>query len=280
MAAYARLSNLELILGVANQDIPVLASDFSAAANWVQQNVIPYTPGVYIRYIAVGNEIEPTDPIAPFVLPAMQNIYNALESIPPSQALQYQINVSTAIASSLLGSSFPPSAGAFSESANSYIVPIVKFLAEKRAPLLANIYPYFAYIGDTVNIDINYALFTSPGVVVQDGPFGYQNMFDGMLDACYSALEKAGAPDVEVVVSETGWPSAGGIAATVEYASAYNQNLISHVETSGSPKRAAWPIQTYLFAMFDENLKGPAETERHFGLFTPNKLPKYPITFL
>ncbi|OMO76155.1 Glycoside hydrolase, family 17 [Corchorus capsularis] len=278
MAAYARLSNLELILGVANQDIQALASDFSAAANWVQQNVLPYTPGVYFRYIAVGNEIKPTDAIAPFVLPAMQNIYNALESMAPA----LQINVSTAIDSSLLGSSFPPSAGAFSDSASSYIVPIVKFLAEKRAPLLANIYPYFAYIGDPMTIDINYALFTSPGVVVQDGPFGYQNVFDAMLDAYYSALEKVGAPDVEVVVSETGWPSDGGIAASVVYASAYYQNLISHVETSGtgSPRRAGWPIQAYLFAMFDENLKGPAETERHFGLFSPNKQPKYPIIFL
>ncbi|KAG4941093.1 hypothetical protein JHK87_044964 [Glycine soja] len=51
--------------------------------------------------------------------------------------------------------------------------------------------------------------------------FGYQNLFDAMLDSKYTALEKMGAPNLEIVVSESGWPSLGGDGALVENAHAY-----------------------------------------------------------
>ncbi|KAK6247724.1 hypothetical protein QUC31_019289 [Theobroma cacao] len=278
LRALGMFPDIELILGVPNGDLEALATDASSATDWVQRNILPYAPAANIRYISVGNEVRPMDPAAQFVLPAMQNICNALESA--NNAMEVlQIKVSTSVDATLLGSSYPPSAGAFSDSASSYIIPIVQFLADKGAPLLANIYPYFSYIGDPTSIDLNYALFTSPGVVVQDGAFGYQNLFDAILDAFYSAIEKAGFSNMEVVVSETGWPSDGGTAATIENASTYYQNLINHIQ-NGTPKRPGQPTQTYLFAMFDENQKGPAETERHFGLFSPDKQPKYPISFL
>jgi hypothetical protein len=177
---------------------------------------------------------------------------------------------------SLMGSSYPPSTGSFSDVASSYINPIVAFLAKTGAPLLANVYPYFSYVSNIQNIDLKYALFTSPGVVVRDGNFEYQNLFAASMDALYFALEKAGGANVGVVVTESGWPSAGGIAATVENAGTYYNNLIKFIE-NGTPKRPGY-LETYLFAMFDENQKGPAETERNFGLFLPNKQPKYQLT--
>lgn len=39
------------------------------------------------------------------------------------------------------------------------------------------------------------------------------------------------------------------------------------------------PIGTYLFAMFDKNLKIGAETEKHFGVFYLNKTQKYNLIF-
>ncbi|KAE8037207.1 hypothetical protein FH972_009816 [Carpinus fangiana] len=174
----------------------------------------------------------------------------------------------------LLGISYPPSTGLFSDVATSYMNQIVAFLATTGAPvLLANVYPYYSYTHNTQTIDLNYALLTSPGVVVRDGNLEYQNLFAAIMDALYSTLEKVGGAKVGVIVSESGWPSAGGIAATIENAGTYYSNLIRYSK-NGTPK---WPgyLETYLFAMFDENQKGPAESERNFGLFFPNKQPKY-----
>ncbi|XP_059429816.1 glucan endo-1,3-beta-glucosidase-like [Corylus avellana] len=264
-------SNIELIIGILNKDLQGL-TNAAAATTWVQNNIRNW-PDVKFKYIAVGNEVHPGDAEAQYVLPAIQNIHNAIVAA----SLQDQIKVSTSIDTTLLGSSYPPSAGSFSDSANSYITAIVNFLVSNGAPLLVNVYPYFSYTDDPSQISLPYALFTSPGVVVNDGNLGYQNLFDALVDAHYSALEKVGAPNLKIVVSESGWPSEGGDAASVDNAGTYYKNLINHVK-GGTPKRQGQAIEAYLFAMFDENLKGPEEIEKHFGLFLPNKQNKYQIT--
>nr|BAW35435.1 beta-1,3-glucanase [Nepenthes alata] len=263
-------SNIDLILDVPNDSLKSLASD---ASQWVRTNVAPFVSGVNFRCISVGNEVEPSGPNAQFVLPAMQKVRTALNAVNLGR-----IPVSTAINFDLLGNSYPPSAGSFSSSAASYITPIINFLNTNGAPLLVNIYPYFSYVGNPT-ININYALFTSPGTVVTDTGNGlkYQNLFDAMVDSVYAAVARVGAPNLAVVVSESGWPSDGGTAATTDNASTYIKNLINHVK-GGTPRKQGGPLETYLFAMFDENQKA-AGVEQHFGLFHPNGQPKYQISF-
>ncbi|KAG8377695.1 hypothetical protein BUALT_Bualt08G0059500 [Buddleja alternifolia] len=268
-------SNIELILGVPNTDLQRLASNQANANTWVQNNVRNY-PNVRFRYIAVGNEVSPlrqdTSQYVNFVLPALRNIYNAISAA----GLGNRIRVSTAVETGLLGTSYPPANGAFRSDVNGYLSPIIRFLASTGAPLLANIYPYFSYIGNPRDINLQYALFTSNGIVVPGG-VTYQNLFYAILDAMYAAVERSGGQNVQIVVSESGWPSAGSSVATVENSRLYNTNLIRRAR-DGTPRRPGRAIETYIFAMFDENQKNP-EIERNFGIFRASGQPKYPISF-
>jgi len=263
-----RGSNIELILDVAKETLSSLRNA-NEATNWVNKYVKPYAQNVKIKYITVGNEIKPNDNEAQYILPALQNIQNAISSA----NLQGQIKVSTAIDMTLIGKSYPPNDGVFTDQAKQYLQPIVNFLKNNGAPLLANVYPYFAYTGDKVNIPLDYALFRQQG----NNVVGYQNLFDAQLDSVYAALEKVGASSVKIVVSESGWPSAAGDSASTDNAATYYRNLIDHVR-KGTPKRPG-AIETYLFAMFDENQKPGLPTEQHFGLFNPDTSPKYQISF-
>ncbi|WZZ17775.1 hypothetical protein YC2023_110864 [Brassica napus] len=265
-----RNSNIELILDVPKSDLERIASSQAEADTWIRNNVKNYE-GVRFRYITVGNEVEPSEPAARALFQAMKNIDNAV-----SRA-GLGIKVSTAIDMGATMDTYPPSHGRFRDGYINFLQPVIGFLVSTQSPLLLNSYPYFSYKDDMKDIPLEYALF-KPTPPVIDGQYTYHNLFDAQLDAVYAALEKSGGGSLEVVVSESGWPTQGGPGTSVENAMTYVNNLIQHVK-SGTPRKPGKAIETYIFAMFDENQKGPPELEKFWGMFLPNQQPKYNVNF-
>ncbi|KAE8786436.1 licheninase [Hordeum vulgare] len=263
-------TGIGVIVGAPNYVLPELAASASAAAAWVRANIAAH-PDVSFRYITVGNEVAGSD--TQYLVPAMENVLGALAAAGLGDA----VKVTTAISQATIAVHVPPSAGEFAGESKPFLLPVLQFLERTGAPLLANLYPYFAYTYKAAgDMDVSFMLFTAPGTVVQDGEYGYQNMFDASVDAVHAAVERLGVSGVDVVVSETGWPSAGGEEASVDNARTYNQNLVSHVG-KGTPRRPG-KVETYVFSMFNENLK-EAGVEQNWGLFYPTTDKVYPITF-
>ncbi|KAL1204128.1 Glucan endo-1,3-beta-glucosidase 14 [Cardamine amara subsp. amara] len=103
----------------------------------------------------------------------------------------------------------------------------------------------------------------------------------GLVDALYSAIKALGHSDIEVRISETGWPSKGDeneIGASPENAALYNGNLLRLVQQKkGTPAKQSVPIDVYVFALFNENLKPDPISERNYGLFYPDGKPVYNV---
>lgn len=105
------------------------------------------------------------------------------------------------------------------------------------------------------------------------------NMFDAQVDAIRAALDAKGFTKVEIVVAETGWPHNGDAdepGATVENAREYTSNLVEHLRSlAGTPRVPGKSVETYLFALYDEDLKPGPTSERSFGLFSLNLTENY-----
>ncbi|KAL6634825.1 hypothetical protein ACP70R_027496 [Stipagrostis hirtigluma subsp. patula] len=261
-------TGISVVVGVPNDVVPTIAASPAAAASWVRNNIQAY-PTVSFHYVSVGNELD--GGAAQNLVPAMENMYAALDA-----AGLGNIKVTTAVSQAILGVYSPPSAGEFTAEAQGFMGPVLAFLARTGGPLMADIYPYFSYAYNPSAMDISYALFTAPGTVLQDGDFGYQNLYDTTVDAFIVAMGNHGGAGVPLVVSESGWPSAGGVAASPENARIYNQNLVNHV-ARGTPRHPG-ALETFLFSMFNENLKEDG-VEKNWGLFYPDTTPVYPISF-
>ncbi|XWS71465.1 hypothetical protein CRYUN_Cryun03dG0140100 [Craigia yunnanensis] len=242
-------TNVDFIIGLGNEYLQNM-TDPIKAQNWVLQRVQPHLPQTKITCITVGNEVFKTNDTQLWsdLLPAMRTVYNSLVHL----GLDKQVTVTTAHSLEILGVSYPPSAGAFRQDLGEYLHAILNFHAQ----------PNQGTVDSITNLK-------------------YDNMLYAQVDAVYSAIKAMGHTDIEVRVSETGWPSGGDeneVGATPENAKLYNGNLLKRIEEKQStPAKPNVPIDIYVFALFNENLKTGPASERNYGLYYPDGTPVYNI---
>ncbi|KAK1353608.1 Glucan endo-1,3-beta-D-glucosidase [Heracleum sosnowskyi] len=272
-------SNISVTVCMPNGLLSSAANDQSFTDSWLNSNIVPFCPRTMIEAIAVGNEVFVDPQSTPYLVPAMKNMYASLQKLNFSA----DIKVSSPVALSALQNSYPPSSGSFkSELIEPAIKPMLTFLQQTGSYLMANSYPFFAYEANTDTISLDYALLR-PNEGVKDSANGnvYMSLFEAQLDAVFAALDALNFSDIKVVVSETGWPSAGGdteFGAGIDNAAAYNGNLVRRVLTGGgTPLRPNDKLNVFLFALFNENQKGGPVSERNYGLFYPDTKKVYDI---
>lgn len=271
-------TGIGIVIGAANGDIPALASDPNAATQWINSNVLPFYPASKIIVITVGNEVMISNDqnLISQLLPAMTNMQNALNAA----SLGGKIKVSTVHAMSVLAQSDPPSTGSFI--LQDTMRGLLQFLKDHGSPFTINPYPFFAYQSDPRPETLAFCLFQPNAGRVDSGTgIKYMNMFDAQVDAVHSALNSMGFKDVEIVVAETGWPYRGDpneVGPGVENAKAYNGNLIAHLRSLvGTPLMPGKSVDTYIFALYDEDMKPGPTSERAFGLFKPDLSAAYDV---
>ncbi|CAL9043909.1 glucan endo-1,3-beta-glucosidase 14-like [Musa acuminata AAA Group] len=277
-----RGSGLDLVVSVSNDHLKDMSVNEDNALSWVKENVQPFLPDTRIREIVIGNEVlgGSDQELPEILLGAIKSVYNALKRL----QLADDIMVSTPHSQAVFVNSFPPSSCTFKEDVLVYMKPILDFFSKIGSPFYVNVYPFLAYTYDPDHIDINYALFESnPGIYDAKTNLHYDNMFDAQIDAAYAALEAAGFDKMEVRVSETGWASSGDeneLGATTHNARTYNYNLRKRLfKKKGTPLRPKIVVKAYLFALFNENQKPGASSEKHYGLFKADGSISYDIGF-
>ncbi|XP_027183822.1 glucan endo-1,3-beta-glucosidase-like [Coffea eugenioides] len=270
-------SNVSLTITVGNGDV-LAVSKLPAARSWVSANVLPYYPQTKIHRIAVGNEVIATGDriLIAHLVPAMKSVHEALRLAGISD-----IQVSTPHSMGIMSRSELPSSGRFRRGYDRAIfAPMLEFHCRTGSPFMVCPYPFFGFTSKT----LDYALF-KPNSGVFDNVTGvnYTNMFDAQMDAVFSAMKRLGYDDVDIVVAETGWPSAGdpnqrGV--SLDNAISYNANLVRHVNSGlGTPLMPNRTFDTYIFSLFNEDLK-PGISEQNFGLFRPDFSPVYDVGIL
>lgn len=277
-------TSIEVIVGVTNEEVLRIGESPSAAATWINKNVVAYVPSTNITGIAVGSEVLSTIPnVAPVLVPAMNSLHKALVAA----NLNFRVKVSTPQSMDIIPKPFPPSTATFNSSWNSTIYQLLQFLKNTNSSYMLNAYPYYGYTKGDGIFPIEYALFrplpSVKQIVDPNTLFHYNSMFDAMVDATYYSIEALNFNNIPIVVTETGWPSFGGANepdATEENAELYINNMIQRVmNDSGPPSQPNIAINTYIYELFNEDKRNGPVSEKNWGIFYTNGSTVYPLSF-
>ncbi|KAH6763716.1 hypothetical protein C2S51_014965 [Perilla frutescens var. frutescens] len=309
-------TNISLTMGVSHPDLRDLANCPTAATAWVRRYILRF-PNVTFRSIIVGNEIEPASELGPFVFPAMQNIYRAIGAAglggkirvstsinidllsrwSPPQAGEFKCSVNwfiRPILEFLRDTRAPIGVNVF---------PFYAYLNDRQ-----NINLSFALLqpnngvvyGGVYYDNLFYVIFDAFDAAIErilaatspllSTPRTDSNPIIGKMPPDNSGLNLVVTGNGSPTDNGSSPPPAGlpptifpdalsdGPIATVDNARIYINNLM-RVVRNGTPRRPGRPIETYIFSMFDENLRPGPEYERHFGIFSANGQPKFPFRF-
>ncbi|CAI9296924.1 unnamed protein product [Lactuca saligna] len=273
-------SGIQVTVTVPNQQLLAIAQSNATAANWVSRNILPHITTTNITAISVGNEVLTTTPnTASILVSALKYIHSALIAA----GLDSQIKVSTVHSSSIILDSFPPSQAFFNRTWEPVMTSLLEFLQSTDSYLMLNVYPYHDFIQSNGAIPLDYALFRpltpEKEAIDSNTLLHYTNVFDAVVDAAYFAMLYLNYTNIPIVVTESGWPSKGDSNepdATLDNANTYNSNLIKHVlNTTGTPKHPGVATSTYIYELYNEDLKPGSVSEKNWGLFDSNGKPVY-----
>ncbi|GJN04550.1 hypothetical protein PR202_ga22109 [Eleusine coracana subsp. coracana] len=279
-------TGVEVMVAVPNDLLAAVAADLDRARRWVRENVTKYTfdGGVNIKFVAVGNE--------PFLkayngtfdrttVPALRNIQRALYEAGHGKVIKATVPVNADVYDSPPDAPVP-SAGRFRADVAGVMSELAHHLNATGAPLVVNIYPFLSLYYGGAGFPLDYAFFDNSGTAkpVVDGNATYTNVFDANLDTLVSALTRVGLPHLPVVIGEVGWPTDGDARATPALAQRFYKGLLARLAAGkGTPLRPGARVEAYLFGLLDEDAKSvaPGRFERHWGVFTFDGRPKFPL---
>ncbi|XP_051134072.1 probable glucan endo-1,3-beta-glucosidase A6 [Andrographis paniculata] len=276
-------TDLQISIMVPNNVIPDIAANQTLADEWIQTNVAPFYPASKIRYLLVGNEILSNQPNSTWfkLVPAMRRIRYSVKKFG-----LHKVKVGTPLAMDILESSYPPSNGTFrSDLLKPVVEPLLRFANRTKSFFFVDVYTYFAWVSQPLQINLDYALLQPTNISYTDPGSGllYTNLLDQMLDALVFAMTRVGYPNIRLFVAETGWPNGGDpdqLGANIYNAATYNRNVVKKFAAKppvGIPSRPGAVIPALLFALYNENQKPGPGTERHFGQLYPNQSSVYPM---
>ncbi|GAU34000.1 hypothetical protein TSUD_212610 [Trifolium subterraneum] len=269
-------TNISLFLTIPNYMVTPIANNRSIARAWIYTHVLPFYPRAKITTISVGNAFLDVYPESiNNLLPAITNVHVSLRDLGIRK-----ISVSTSFSFvTTVSSPFPPSSATFQEPPGVNLIgPLLQFLSDTNSSFMINLYPYNLY-RLRPEIPLGIALF-------QEHPFNfrddfttgvrYRNLFDIMVDSVVSAMAFAGYETIPVIVTETGWPSAGNeLDANSGYAEIYLRGLVKHLKSgAGTPLLKDGVKAVYVYELFDKDGSG-----RNWGVLYPNGSTKYRIDF-
>jgi exo-beta-1,3-glucanase (GH17 family) len=265
---------LTFAVGTSNDDLVSFAND--QTKDFINK-ILPFKNK--ISWICVGNE-----PLGSwyngqynkYLAPAVKNLHAALKGAGLSG-----IGVTVPQNFEFMAASYPPSAGAIKPELVDIIKGTCAIMKESGAPFMVNIYPFITRVQNRDVVPLDYCLFTAGSDHwVSDPPYTYKNIFDAMIDALYVALGKIGYGDLEIVIGECGWPTAGDVDANDKNAQTFLQNLITHCKSgAGTPRLPSRGIRCFVFEAYDEDLKStaPGPFETHWGVYDGGGKLKFPL---